>query len=31
MEIKALQSELEELYRLTMVYEFHKTTYEQYM
>lgn len=31
MEIKALQSELEELYRLTMVYEFHKSTYEQHM
>ena len=31
MEIKVLQSELEELYRLTMVYEFHKTTYEQHM
>ena len=31
MEIKALQSELEELHRLTMVYEFHKTTYEQHM
>lgn len=31
MEIKELQGELEELYRLTMVYEFHKTTYEQHM
>ena len=31
MEIKVLQSELEELYRLTMVYEFHKTTYERHM
>lgn len=29
MEIEKLWSELEELYRLTMVYEFHKTTYEQ--
>lgn len=31
MEIKTLQSELEELYRLTMVYEFHKATYEQHI